>query len=199
MSKNDKTTRLAPDLEISKIVTGLWQIADMERDDKALDLEQTARHMGAYTEAGLTTFDMADHYGSAEVIAGLFAREHGHDCVQLFTKWVPRPGPADRDDVRKAVQTALERLRSDRLDLLQFHAWNYADPSYLDTLTYLQELKADPERPASGTVLEARLDKGRGPVATVLIQDGHLEVGVAHRYGIVITVKPHQRQLVDPG
>jgi translation initiation factor IF-2 len=41
----------------------------------------------------------------------------------------------------------------------------------------MQELKANEERPAVGTVLEARLDKGRGPVATVLVQDGTLKVG----------------------
>jgi translation initiation factor IF-2 len=41
----------------------------------------------------------------------------------------------------------------------------------------LQELKANPKKPAAGTVLEARLDKGRGPVATVLVQDGTLGVG----------------------
>jgi aryl-alcohol dehydrogenase-like predicted oxidoreductase/enamine deaminase RidA (YjgF/YER057c/UK114 family) len=132
---------LTPDLSISRVLTGLWQIADMEREGRKLDLAATARAMEPYVQAGFTTFDMADHYGSAEVIAGLFAREHGHDSVQLFTKWVPTPGPASRDDVRTAVQTALDRLRSDRLDLLQFHAWNYADPSYLDSLTYLQELK----------------------------------------------------------
>jgi translation initiation factor IF-2 len=39
------------------------------------------------------------------------------------------------------------------------------------------ELKANPKRPASGTVLEAKLDRGRGPVATVLVQDGTLTVG----------------------
>ncbi len=39
------------------------------------------------------------------------------------------------------------------------------------------ELKANPRRPASGTVLEAKLDRGRGPVATVLVQDGSLTVG----------------------
>ena len=39
------------------------------------------------------------------------------------------------------------------------------------------ELKANPKRHASGTVLESKLDKGRGPVATVLVQDGTLRVG----------------------
>ena len=39
------------------------------------------------------------------------------------------------------------------------------------------ELKANPRRPASGTVLEVKLDRGRGPVATVLVQDGTLSVG----------------------
>jgi len=38
----------------------------------------------------------------------------------------------------------------------------------------LQDLKASPERPASGVVLEAKLDRGRGPVATVLVQNGTL-------------------------
>jgi translation initiation factor IF-2 len=41
----------------------------------------------------------------------------------------------------------------------------------------IQELKANPKKSANGTVLEARLDKGRGPVATILIQDGTLNVG----------------------
>jgi translation initiation factor IF-2 len=39
------------------------------------------------------------------------------------------------------------------------------------------ELKANPKRNATGTVLESKLDKGRGPVATVLVQDGTLHVG----------------------
>jgi len=41
----------------------------------------------------------------------------------------------------------------------------------------LQELKANPERPASGTVVEAKVDRGRGSVATVLVQNGTLHIG----------------------
>ncbi len=46
------------------------------------------------------------------------------------------------------------------------------------------ELKASPEAPARGIVVEAKLDKGRGPVSTVLIQDGTLKVGDALVTGV---------------
>ena len=41
----------------------------------------------------------------------------------------------------------------------------------------MKELKANPDRAAKGTVIEARLDKGRGPIATVLVQNGTLHIG----------------------
>lgn len=41
----------------------------------------------------------------------------------------------------------------------------------------MKELKANPDRAAKGTVIEAQLDKGRGPVATVLVQNGTLRIG----------------------
>lgn len=41
----------------------------------------------------------------------------------------------------------------------------------------MKELKANPDRAAKGTVIEARLDKGRGPIATVLVQNGTLRIG----------------------
>ena len=44
-------------------------------------------------------------------------------------------------------------------------------------VTEISELKANPKRAAAGTVLETKLDRGRGPVATVLVQDGTLNVG----------------------
>jgi translation initiation factor IF-2 len=63
-------------------------------------------------------------------------------------------------DVSAVKRTGLERL----LEMVQLQA-------------EVLELRADPARRAAGVVLEARLDKGRGPVATVLVQDGTLSRG----------------------
>ena len=134
---------LAPGLDISRVVTGLWQIADMERDGRVLDLDAAAAAMTPYVAAGFTSFDMADHYGSAELIAGKCRALGDPERVQLFTKWVPKPGPVTASEVRAAVERSLTRLRTDTLDLLQFHAWNYADPSWLDALFHLQDLKRE--------------------------------------------------------
>jgi aryl-alcohol dehydrogenase-like predicted oxidoreductase len=130
---------LAEGLPISEVVNGLWQIADLERGGREFDLDQAALAMSPYVEAGLTTFDMADHYGSAEVIAGMF----GGERTERLTKWTPKPGPVSREDAREAVERSLKRLRTDRIDLLQFHAWSYSDPSWLDALFHLQQLKRE--------------------------------------------------------
>lgn len=133
---------IAPGFTISRVLTGLWQIADMEKDGNTLDPVKTAPAMAPYFEAGLTTFDMADHYGSAEIIAGTYQRSLPNPSdVQLFTKWVPKPGPVTRAEVREAVQISLDRMQAESLDLLQFHSWNYADPVWLDCLFWLQEMR----------------------------------------------------------
>lgn len=58
----------------------------------------------------------------------------------------------------------------------------------------MQELKANPNRKAKGTVIEAKLDKSRGPVATVLIQNGTLNLG---DYFIVGTTCGKIRTMLD--
>src|SRR6056297_405265 len=136
--------QLAEGLEISRIITGLWQIADMERDGNTLDPITTSTHIQPYVEEGFITFDMADHYGSSEIITGTFKNNNPLGIkIQLFTKWVPEPGPISLDDVRKAVQTALERMQQKSIDLMQFHAWNYPDPSWLDGLFHLKTLQKE--------------------------------------------------------
>jgi aryl-alcohol dehydrogenase-like predicted oxidoreductase/enamine deaminase RidA (YjgF/YER057c/UK114 family) len=133
---------LAPGLTISRVATGLWQVADMERH-ATVDSGAAAAALSRYAEAGFTTFDMADHYGSAEQIAGRLHERLGAGRIEVLTKWVPKPGPVTRDDVRRAVERSLDRLKTPRVDLLQFHAWNYADPRWLDCLFWLQELRAE--------------------------------------------------------
>ena len=136
-----KYTELAPGLTISRALTGLWQIADLERDGTKVNPVEAAGHMKAYLDAGFTTFDMADHYGSAEEITGVYRQTYGSDAAQFFTKWVPSPGKITAAQVREAVETALMRMKTDQIDLMQFHAWQYAHPSWVDCLFWLQELK----------------------------------------------------------
>ena len=139
-----KKTYLAPDFAISRILTGLWQVADMERSDNKLDLDHTAKALIPYIEAGLTTFDMADHYGSAELIVGILHKKYiSKNTVQLLTKCVPTPGKLTKQAVREAVQLSLSRMQLDTLDLLQYHAWNYPDPAWLDQLFWLQQLREE--------------------------------------------------------
>ncbi len=135
---------LAPDLTVSRVLTGLWQVADMERTGRELDPERSAAAMERYVAAGLTTFDMADHYGSAELIAGHYRATRGAAApAETLTKWVPKPGPVTRAEARAAVERALARLRTERLELLQFHTWTYDDPVWLDTLGYLDDLRRE--------------------------------------------------------
>jgi aryl-alcohol dehydrogenase-like predicted oxidoreductase/enamine deaminase RidA (YjgF/YER057c/UK114 family) len=144
--------QLTPDLAVTRTITGLWQIADMERDGVLLDPAATSQFMEPYVEKGFTTFDMADHYGSAELIAGHFKTHSplGAD-VKLFTKWVPKPGPVTREEVREAIEERRRRLQTERIDLLQYHSWTFTNPYWLDALIYLQELKEEGLIGAIGT------------------------------------------------
>ena len=75
------------------MITGLWQIADMERDGRQLDLDRTAAAMQAYVDAGLTGFDMADHYGSAEDVAGRYRESRRRRAGAFASSPSGYPGP----------------------------------------------------------------------------------------------------------
>ena len=134
---------LAPGLEIPRLVTGLWQVADMERDGRTLDPEQGAEALAAYAQTGLDAFDMADHYGSAELIAGQLLRRPAGATAKVLTKWCPEPGAMGEQTVREGVQRALDRLQVQRIDLMQLHWWRYEHPGYLDALAGLARLREE--------------------------------------------------------
>ncbi len=134
---------LAPGLAISRIVTGLWQVADMERDGRPLDLGAAAAAMAAYARAGFDTFDMADHYGTAEDIAGRFNRQFRNQASVIMTKWCPPPGTMTAGIVRDAVERSLARLQSSKIDLLQLHWWTFRHPAWLDALRELAALQEE--------------------------------------------------------
>jgi len=145
MPETPERLTLSDGLDISRLICGLWQVADLEKDGMTIDSEKGADALEAYARAGFDTFDMADHYGSAELIAGrLLARwkEPGRRPL-AFTKWCPEPGPMTADVVREGVQGRLDRLGVEKVDLLQFHWWTFQHPAWLDALHELAQLKEE--------------------------------------------------------
>ncbi|NNE79462.1 MAG: aldo/keto reductase [Silicimonas sp.] len=135
--------RLSNQIEISRVLTGLWQVADIEKDGKTIDPDTGAGWLETYAGRGFDTFDMADHYGSAEIIAGrMLARKKVADAT-ICTKWCPSPGPMTEDVVRAGVEERLQRLGVDRVDLLQFHWWSFQHPAWLDALHELARLRQE--------------------------------------------------------
>jgi aryl-alcohol dehydrogenase-like predicted oxidoreductase len=135
------------DLTICRILNGMWQVSGAHG---AIDPVRAVDAMSAYHEAGFTTWDLADHYGPAEDFIGDFLRRfavrHGVDRlpeIQAFTKWVPRPGRMTRRVVEDAISISLTRMGVERLDLLQFHWWDYKNDGYLDALKHLSDLQQE--------------------------------------------------------
>ena len=134
---------LAPGLEMPRVLTGLWQVADMERDGTPLDPDSAGKALGEYADAGFDAFDMADHYGSAEILVGRYLAKAGPGHARALTKWCPLPGPMTPEGVRDGVRQRLERLGLPRIDLWQFHWWQYRHPGYLDAMLELDRLRRE--------------------------------------------------------
>ncbi len=138
---------LTPGFEICRLPLGMWQVSGTHG---TIDRERALGAMRTHFDAGFRTFDLADHYGPAEDLIGEFRRrlraERGEaalDGLRAFTKWVPEPGPMTRPVVEAAIERSLRRMDTKRLDLLQFHWWDYGDGRYLDALRRLSDLAAD--------------------------------------------------------
>ncbi len=137
--------RLGETLRIARVLTGLWQVADIEKNGDIIDPGQGADLLEEYVGRGFSTFDMADHYGSAEIIARHLLKRFDTDAERpvVCTKWCPEPGEMSARVVRAGVQERLNRLGVDRVDLLQFHWWMFGHPAWLDALHELAALRRE--------------------------------------------------------
>lgn len=142
---NQKFFQLAPNLNICRVVNGMWQVAGGHGN---IDRESALADMLRYHEAGFTTWDLADIYGPAEDFIGQFRNRLSKlkgikelDKIQSFTKWVPQPNRITESMVKKSIESSLSRMHVSSLDLIQFHWWDYTNPYYMDALKYLSDLK----------------------------------------------------------
>jgi aryl-alcohol dehydrogenase-like predicted oxidoreductase len=131
---------IAKDLEICRILNGMWQVAGGHGQ---IDKELAIADMTEYHKSGFTTWDLADIYGPAESLIGEFQEKIDKTQSQALTKFVPNPGPMSNSIVTHYIEQSLKKMKTDRIDLLQFHWWDYNDSSYIDALNHLSKLQKD--------------------------------------------------------
>src|SRR4051794_16572667 len=139
-------TRRLGDSELEASVVGLG----CNNFGRRLDLEGTAAVLEAALDAGITFFDTADIYGGAGASEALMgeALEGRRDEYLVATKFgmemegvedVPEVARGSREYIRWAVEGSLRRLRTDRIDLYQYHEPD-GQTSITETLEALDEL-----------------------------------------------------------
>ena len=130
---------LGNDLEICRILNGMWQVAGGHGQ---IDSQLAIQDMEKYQKLGFTTWDLADIYGPAESLIGDFNKKSEYN-FQAFTKFVPNPGPMSNSIVTYYIEESLKKMNVKCIDLLQFHWWDYQDSSYLDALQHLSKLQSE--------------------------------------------------------
>jgi len=134
---------------ISRVIKGGWHLAGGHGH---VDREQALEDMLLYVRAGITTFDCADIYTGVEPLIGEFLRRHRADFgtgmlpeVQVHTKYVPdldSLSTLTKRDVESIIDRSLRRLSVERLDLVQFHWWDYDIAGHVEAAMHLKDIQA---------------------------------------------------------
>ena len=116
------------------------------------------------------TLEAINHARAAKVpmVVAINKIDRPNAQVDTVKKSLAANGLTPEDWGGDTVTVEVSAIEKTNLDLLLEMILLVAD---------LQGLKANPQRTAMGTIVEAKLDRGRGPVATVLVQNGTLKVG----------------------
>ena len=145
-----ETCEIKPGYVISRVIRGGWQLAGGHGE---VERSRVTQDLAAFYDAGVTTFDCADIYTGVEEMIGDFRAAmlrsrgpHALDRLKVHTKFVPDIDllpTITAQDVRRIIDRSLRRLRMERLDLVQFHWWDYAQPRYVETALHLRELQSE--------------------------------------------------------
>jgi len=106
--------------------------------------ERAVDDMALFAQAGLNTFDCADIYTGVEELIGQYRLRD--PSLQVHTKFVPDLAllhQVDEAYVRGVHQRSLQRLHAQRLDLVQFHWWDYAAGGMVDAARHLLTLQRE--------------------------------------------------------
>ena len=143
-----KTFELRPGYTISRVIRGGWQLAG---GHGTVNCKTAVADLTAFCEAGIFTFDCADIYTGVEDLIGefrtAFAHKWGADGlknVKVHTKYVPDLqvlSVITKGHVRDTIDQSLRRLRTERLDLVQFHWWDYNIQGSVQAALWLKELQ----------------------------------------------------------
>ncbi len=144
MPERPERTQLHDGLTISRLVCGLWQVADMEKagaDAGSRARRRCARRLCQGRLRHLRHGRPLRQRGADHRPAARSATPRRRPVA--FTKWCPEPGPMTPDVVRKGVAERLERLGVAKVDLLQFHWWTFEHPAWLDALHEMAKLREE--------------------------------------------------------
>jgi len=133
------------DIQMCRLLNGMWQVSGAHGYQPNTD--DVVAEMARCVDSGFTTFDLADIYGPAEEYVGEFSRGSRSSSLskysQFFTKWVPRPQDISRSLVTNAINKSLYRMRTETIDLLQFHWWDYSNRNYFNAAENLMTLQQE--------------------------------------------------------
>lgn len=142
-------TTLKENYSISRLIKGGWQLS--EGHSGQIDRQKAVSDMFDFVNEGITTFDCADIYTNVEDMIGQFLAEyrktHGQDEVsklRVHTKFVPDISilsTISKRDAEAIIDRSLKRLGQDRLDVVQFHWWDFDVPKYVEVVNYLKDLQ----------------------------------------------------------
>ncbi|KXJ96217.1 NADP-dependent oxidoreductase domain-containing protein [Microdochium bolleyi] len=139
--KQAKETFVLNGRTLPRIFSGLWQLSSPAWG--SAPTSKIIAQFSSHVASGFTAFDMADHYGDAEILVGKFLSSYpSRSAIFAATKYcVFHPMKITREAVQNNITERCRRLQVEQIDLLQFHWQFYNDPGYLDAIRFITQDK----------------------------------------------------------